>query len=364
MIKYKVTMKLRTIFFFLILCFCSKVSFAKEINIILFSHNNNDQDYWGIVHQFARASAKDLGINLIIKYNDTIHRKSYIENMDKVLGAENVSAFLAVSFMGEAQSVLSLSSKYNIPVIMFDNTFSLLEKSKIGQPRVKYKNYIGHISPNDYQLGYLLADYLIKQAKENKTNKTIELIGISGSRISPESYERNKSLEMAANNQQAKLLQTVFASWNGASAYKKSLTLIKRHPNVDVIWAASDLMALAAKKAINESGKNIITGGIDWTPQAITAIKNGQLTASVGGNFTSAGYALVLLFDYLNGHDFLEKIALVYQVEGGVIHQGNVDKYYKLITEQDWHSIDFKKYSRVFNPNNEHYDFSFNRLVE
>lgn len=336
------------------------------LNIILFSPNHNDQDFWGEVHSFARASAYDLGISLKIIYNATNNRFDYLEQIHNVLSGPNKpDAFMAVSYRRKTQKLLALSTKYQVPVILIINDIPHESRQKIGLPRTHYPTYLAHISPNDSHMSYLLTKYLINQARAVDYNNTIDIVGIAGSRETSDSTNRNQGLLKATEEHDlAQLKQIVYANWKPGEAYLKSKKLIQRHKTLDIIWCASDLMALNARQAIQESRQQIITGGFDWTREAIEGIRLGHIAASVGGHFTDAGYALVLLHDYLNGQDFAQVLELSLSSSSNLIHRGNIEKYYDLLTKKNWQSIDFKNYSRVYHPENDHYDFSIERLLQ
>ena len=341
----------------------------KHFKIVLFSPNANDEDFWGNVHNFARASAKDLGVNFSIGYNTLGSRAHYLESVENILKSKNKpDAFMAVSFRHKTQKLLELSAKYDVPIILINNDLPSEKKDIIGPPRRNYKTYIGHISPDEEHMSYLLANHLLKNVKANNINdkdNPIDIVGIAGSRDAPESIYRQQGLERSVNEKgNARLMQVVYADWHESDAFTYSTKLIQRYDNLQLIWCSSDLMALGALRAIKESGKDIVTGGFDWTKNAIRSIKSDQLSASVGGHFTDAGYALVLLYDYLHGKDFSAVISSSIRTKGGLIHKGNVDKYYDFLIKQDWASVNFKKYSRIYHPENKSYDFSFDNLLD
>jgi len=351
----------------LILYIIPAMSYAKDkpLRVALFplSTAKNSSSNWLSVVNFAQASADDLGIELDVVYHTPEHSKRYIDLIESILSSRHKpDAFLAASYLGNAEAVIKIAEKYHVPVMMFNNSPAPKTVLTIGQPRQKYQYYIGQVKPDDYQLGYLLADHLITQYRQKNPLENIKMIGITGTRVSPESYSRVKGLTKASSQHQfTELLQVVYSDWSGSDAYRKSSLLIKRYPNIQIIWCASDLQALYSLKAINESNKNIMTGGIDWSADAMMSIKNGQLTASAGGQFTTAGYALALIYDYLNGRDFAYRGQVIFNVPGGVIHHGNIDRYYQLLTTRNWQLIDFTQYSKILRPDEEPYDFSIAR---
>jgi len=69
------------------------------------------------------------------------------------------------------------------------------------------------------------------------------------------------------------------ANLERAEAVSVTETILQAHPDIDAIWAANDEMALGAIEALrsqNLVGK-VIVGGFDATPDAVTAIQNGQM---------------------------------------------------------------------------------------
>lgn len=64
-----------------------------------------------------------------------------------------------------------------------------------------------------------------------------------------------------------------------AEAVSKMETILQANPDIDAVWAANDEMALGAVEALrarNLAGK-VKVGGFDCTPDAITAIEEGEM---------------------------------------------------------------------------------------
>jgi len=339
----------------------------RQLHITLVSPDIDDQDFWGDVHNFARASAHSLNIKFSVLYNASHHGITYVEQIEQLLNtADKPDAIIAVSYRQQTQKIMKLSQKYNVPVFMINNELPLETKEKIGLPRTKYKTYLGHIAANDYLFSEQLSTFLINKAKRSQPGKIINVVGISGSRTAPETYNRNLALrDVVARDSSSQIYQVLHADWIAATASRQASAVFKRYKDIDVMWYASDLMALSAIKTLSQQEeRTVISGGFDWTQQAIVAIKDGKLDASVGGHFTDGGFALVLLYDYFNGKDFSHVYPLFNYSSGGVIHAGNVDQFYQLLTKKNWSSVDFKKYSRVHNPQLKTYDFSIQSLLE
>lgn len=356
------TMKRITFVYILIfLLLPSSFLFSKQehLNITFVSPSGSDENFWGIAHNFARASAKDLGLNFEVLYVKDSTRYTYLVALESAFKKTPKPDFVIAHFYKSIViETLELSKKYNTPMFMVNSNISKNEQNE-NYIRGIYPKFIGHMSPNEVQAGYILAKYLIKKSKIKNQNKTINVVGITGHRETSVTHERNEGLIKAAREENAVIKQIAYTDWSAEKAYALSKRLIFRNEALDVIWAASDLMSISSKKAISESYKDsqIITGGIDWTKEAIDKIKNGKLDASVGGHFTEIGFALVLLHDYANGKDFYEELGGTIKTQMTLLSQENIDKYYALLTEQNWEKVDFTRYSKVLNPKINKYDF-------
>jgi erythritol transport system substrate-binding protein len=73
------------------------------------------------------------------------------------------------------------------------------------------------------------------------------------------------------------------ANWDQQEAFTKMETILQRNRNIDGVIAGNDTMALGAVAAIKSAGltKKIKVVGFDGSPDAVSAIKKGQMDATV-----------------------------------------------------------------------------------
>jgi erythritol transport system substrate-binding protein len=73
------------------------------------------------------------------------------------------------------------------------------------------------------------------------------------------------------------------ANWDQQEAFTKMETIIQRNRNIDGVIAGNDTMALGAVAALKSAGltKKVKVVGFDGSPDAISAIKKGQMAATV-----------------------------------------------------------------------------------
>jgi len=79
-----------------------------------------------------------------------------------------------------------------------------------------------------------------------------------------------------------KVVATQPGDWEREKSMNAATNMLQAHPDIDVFYGLSDEMALGAAQACKAAGKkNILTIGIDGNPNALEAIKKGELTATL-----------------------------------------------------------------------------------
>jgi len=87
------------------------------------------------------------------------------------------------------------------------------------------------------------------------------------------------------------LLEAQSGGYQRQPAYDVMRTLLDRHPQIDGIVCANDLMALGIIDALHETGRRIPLVSINGTPDAIAAIKAGDMLSST--EFSTLGFGVI-----------------------------------------------------------------------
>jgi len=122
-----------------------------------------------------------------------------------------------------------------------------------------------------------------------------------------------------------KLVSEQTANWNRDEAMSITEDWLQRFPEVNAIAAQNDEMAMGALQAVEASGrKDVIVVGIDGIADALKAVQEERLTATVLDNVTEEGKRSVeVAVGLIKGEKF-EKKELVDYVP---IKKDNVDQY-------------------------------------
>ncbi|WP_108483281.1 D-ribose ABC transporter substrate-binding protein [Oceaniglobus ichthyenteri] len=73
------------------------------------------------------------------------------------------------------------------------------------------------------------------------------------------------------------------ANWDRTQGYNKMQSIIQANPEIDAVISGNDEMALGAIAALKESGKleGVVIGGFDGSPDAVEAVKSGEMAYTV-----------------------------------------------------------------------------------
>jgi ribose transport system substrate-binding protein len=91
------------------------------------------------------------------------------------------------------------------------------------------------------------------------------------------------------------VLASQTAEWDREQGLSVTENIIQAHPDVQLIVASNDEMALGAIQAVQSAGRqnDIAVVGNDAIPAALQALKDGELLATIDGNTDQVGYAAV-----------------------------------------------------------------------
>lgn len=93
---------------------------------------------------------------------------------------------------------------------------------------------------------------------------------------------RHRGFHSVLDNDPAlKMVAAQSANWSQSEGFSKTETILQAHPEINGIIAGNDTMALGALAAVRSAGRHDITiVGFDGSPDAISAITNGDLDAT------------------------------------------------------------------------------------
>ena len=146
-----------------------------------------------------------------------------------------------------------------------------------------YDTWISHITFNGEDSGYEIAEAMFESMGGQGG-----IIALQGILDTSAAKDRVVGLEKAlAENPDVTLLDEQAADFDRTTAFNVTKTLLTKHGDaIKGVWAANDDMALGALQALEAAGLagKVAVVGIDAVPEAVQAIADGTMTATVSSD--------------------------------------------------------------------------------
>jgi ABC-type sugar transport system substrate-binding protein len=337
---------------------------AENIHVTFLNPGSaKDIGVWRLVSNFMQAAADDLNITLEVLYADRNHIKM-MNLAEEVANRTKAPDYVIMVNEKLAGKKTLLSFKNSSSKIFFiHNSLTRKQRNDIGDERVTIKNWIGTIVTDEYQAGYKLIQSLYRHAQIPP-----KVLGITGTKSTPVSLIRLKGVEdFILESARGEHIQIVYGKWSYEEGKEKALALLKRYKDINIIWAANDSMALGAYDAAQlvAPERNILIGGLGGFPDALASIKKGGMKVTVGGHVMIGAWALVLIYDYHFGLDFIHDIGAYSKVDHITVIDNalKADRYADIVLNNP-QQIDFHLFSKKLNPDLQKYDFSFDKVIK
>ena len=136
------------------------------------------------------------------------------------------------------------------------------------------------------------------------------VVGLEGPPSAPTSRDRVRGLrETLTRFPDIELLGLAVGHLQQEPAELAMAALLARHPAIDGVWTANDLMALGALDALGEAGRTAKVVGINGLPAAIEHIERGTMLASADFSaFNIAAIAARAVLRHLDGQPVPKEI--------------------------------------------------------
>jgi ribose transport system substrate-binding protein len=173
----------------------------------------------------------------------------------------------------EIASVLGKATRANIPIVVADTR---LDSAAAAAANVKFGTFVGS---DNYEGGRLAGQFMVKETKGQA--KVAILEGIPGHETGDSRLRGFR--DAVASSPGITIVASQPANWERDQGFTVFQNMLQAHPEIDALFAASDLMALGAVEAIaaaNRTGKVRVVG-FDALEDARKAIDAGRMLGSV-----------------------------------------------------------------------------------
>lgn len=249
----------------------------------------------------ARRAEDELGIQLLVK---TASEETSIEQQISIVETliqEGVSAIvIAPGDSTELVPVLAKAQQAGIIIINIDNRLDPQYSEEFGLSKVPF------ISVDNEQAAYQAAKIISDPL--TTPSKVAILEGIR----SAKNAESRKHGALRAFKENPSITHIVMetANWKIDEAYQATQKILMENPDLKALFCANDMMALGALQYLEETNRtDILVAGFDALEEAVNAVEQGKLVATIDQQAAQQGYLGVrYAVQALQGQDLPQEI--------------------------------------------------------
>ena len=209
----------------------------------------------------AQDKADELGATLVV-LDSQDDSAIELSNMEDLI-TQGVDVILINPTDSDAVgSAVALANEAGIPVITLDRA-------------ANSGDVVCHIASDNVAGGKLAGEYIIEQL--GGAGKVVELEGVPGASAA---IERGEGFNAAAEGK-LEVVARQTANFNRDEGMSVMENILQAQPEIDAVFAHNDEMALGALKAITAAGRDILVVGFDATDDALAAVEEGTMGATV-----------------------------------------------------------------------------------
>lgn len=237
---------------------------AKEVKKIGLAVSNLQADYFNQIKLGVEGYAKEKGIEVITvdAKNDSATQVSQVQD----LLTQDIDAFIYIPAGAAAAAVPTrLAKEAGIPVVNVD-------RNADDAPGDTF------IATDNATSAYEVCKYII-----GKAGNKGQMIMVHGQKGTTPEVERTKGcMKAIGENPEVKLVAEQWSEqWSQAEGLNITQNLLQANPDVSIVFAQADGLALGAAQAVKVSGaQGVIVGGFDGDTTALPILAEGGFAAT------------------------------------------------------------------------------------
>jgi ribose transport system substrate-binding protein len=252
----------------------------------------------------AEEEAKKLGVNLIVQAAEReVDVEKQMQIVENLIQTKIAALCVTPSGSREIVPAINKANSANIPVVIVDTR---VDAKALSDAKGKIASFIGS---DNYEGGKLAGERIAKQL--GGKGKVAVLEGIPGHETGDSRLKGFRDALKATPGVEIVASQT--ANWERDQGFNVFQNILQSHPDVQAVFACSDLMALGALEAIAAAKKTgqIIVIGFDASDEARKAVLSGTMDATVAQSPATMGaMAVQNAYHLIKGEPVKEEIVV------------------------------------------------------
>lgn len=256
----------------------------------------------------ATAKAEELGVEIKI-YDGDYDPSNQISQIETMI-SDGVDGIILNPQDAEALAVgVDMAAEAGIPVVGVNT-------------RVNSDKLTSYVGSKDVYAGELETQYLV-----DMLGSEFNAVIIEGPMGQSAQIERRQGIQnILDKNAGINILAEKTANWSRAEAMTVMENWLNGFDNIDAVIAENDEMALGAREAIKAKGLNIPCIGVDGITDALNAVEEGEMVASIFQDGAGQGSkAVEVVVDAVKGN----QVAPEYWIDFELVIKDNVADFKK-----------------------------------
>lgn len=323
--------------------------------------NGRDRTYlfWRDFEDFIQLAARNLGIELSV-YRANSNPFRQLEILNELAQNDACQAIITRTLKRNGIELLEIAERAKKPIFLVNSSLTIEQQKEMDDTGRKFIYWVGEMLPDDELAGYQQAKALTLAARKNKLDDEgmVHMVALAGPHANNASLARVSGLRRYATEDKKVNIAQIVNSEDVSQqiAAHRTSAILERYPQTNIVWTHNDQIALGVSNATRNSKRKILIGGMDWSHEAIEEIKKGNIELSLGGHVMHGAWALILVYDYLNGiQPTVKSVRIPLEILTS-------DNYQAFKTIKAANNFDFSTYSKVLNRSLGKYNFALPNL--
>lgn len=345
------------------------------LSVVFVNPGKTGEIFWELMDHSMRAAARQLDIEVETLWAQRNYRHMQELGLDVVNRTTKPDYLVLVNEENAALPIMQAADRAGVKTMLLTNTLTGRALQEFGGPQEKLKTWIASLVPDLEEAGARMARALISVARARELRSSdgkIHLLALGGDDSTPTSIARTNGLmRVAGENSDVIIDRLLFANWNETEAERLTDNFLqwaqRRDINIAGVWAANDPMAFgamnAAKRVGYVPGKDLIVVGLNWSPNALRKVLDGQMLLTDGGHFLSGALSMLLVRDDADGCEFAAGgRALTFKTSA--VTQMRAASTLSFVGERRFEHLDFVRLRSSSDAGCGRYDISFAALID
>lgn len=274
--------------------------------------------FYVVLSQYIESYAKAYGMNFVMADGQDDIIKQITSMEDLITSGVDIMILNPLDHKALVPAV-NAAAESGVPVFIVDSQID------------KTANYISSVQASNEGNGWLIGEW----ATDQLSDVDIKVALISGSQGNPvgqakrlgffEGFTENQLMSQGSSD--LNILAQGWGNWTLLGGIEAMEDILSAHPEVNLLVAENDAMAMGALKAIEESGKasEILVVGYDGQKEAYELIMEGRYGATA---LNSPGELARLVIESVVKYKNGMRLDNIIHTPAVIITKDNVDSYY------------------------------------